>query len=497
MAELDKAVEEVAETTEAGFLDFSALLDEKFKPTVEAKPEVESAIKTLAAQALGNANLISTDAFETIESMVAAIDKKLSDQLSLILHNEEFQKLENSWRGLHYLVNNTESSAQMKIKVMNISKAELAKTLKRFKGTKWDQSPIFKKLYEQEYGTANGAPYGCLIGDYYFDQSVPDIEMLTEMSHVAAAAHAPFIGAAAPSILNMDTWEELSNPRDIGQIFDAPQYASWHSLRQSADAQYLSLAMPRFLGRMPYGEKTNPVEEFAFEEDVDGTDHSKYSWINAAYAMGANINRSFSTYGWSSQIAGLDSGGVVEGLPVHTFETAEGGIDAKCPTEISITDRRELELSNNGITSLVHYKNTDYAVFFKATSLKEPVKYDDPDATSNAKLATNLSYIFATSRFAHYLKHIVRNKIGASTTRGAMERDLQKWINIYVEPNPETASEEDLATRPLSAARVQVEDDEENPGFYKARFHLSPHYKLEGMTISLSLVSRLPGKEGG
>lgn len=479
---------------QADFGDFSALLDEKFSPSEDTKDEVETALHTLAGQALKNTGLIKEDAFETIERLVSELDKKISSQVSLILHNDKFQELESHWRGLHHLVNNSDTNSKLKIRVMNISKTEVYKTLKRYKGTKWDQSPIFKGIYEQEYGTANGAPYACIIGDYYFDHTAPDVEFLSEISHISAAAHAPFIAATAPSLLNMESWQELSNPRDLTQIFDAPQYASWRSFRDSADAQYVSLAMPRFLGRLPYGEKTNPVDEFAFEEDVSDGDHGSYSWVNAAYAMGTNINRSFSDYGWASQIAGLETGGVVEDLPVHTFETDDGGVDAKCPTEISITDRREKELSDNGLSALIHYKNTDYSVFFKATSLRKPVAYDDPEATSNAKLATNLSYIFATSRFAHYLKHIVRNKIGASVTRDRMQTDLQRWVNNYIEPNPNTASERDMAERPLSGAEVTVEEDEENPGFYKARFYLTPHYKLEGMEIGLSLVSRLPSE---
>lgn len=482
---------------ESPFGDFSSLLDEKFKPANEqVKDEVGSALRTLAEQALKNTNLIKEDAFETIEKLVAGIDKKLSEQMSLILHNQEFQELEGRWRGLHHLVNNSETSTKLKIRFMNVSKMEVYKTLHRYKGTKWDQSPIFKQIYEAEYGTANGSPYACLVGDYFFDHSAPDVEFLSEMSHIAAAAHAPFIAGVDPAILNMESWQEINNPRDISQVFEAPQYAGWHSFRKSADAQYISLAMPRFLGRLPYGAKTNPVEEFAFEEEVTGSDHSAYTWINASYAMATNINRSFAQYGWSSQIAGLDSGGIVEGLPVHTFETDDGGVDAKCPTEVSITDRREKELCDNGLTSLVHYKDTDYAVFFKATSLRKPQEYDDPEATSNAKLATNISYIFAVSRFAHYLKHIVRNKIGASVTRDGLQAELQRWINNYVEPQPQHATQEALAKRPLSKAEVTVEEDEENPGFYKARFYLSPHYKLEGMTIGLSLVSRLPSERG-
>lgn len=501
MSELDMESLGVQESEAEQLSDFASLLEENFQPSSEAKKsDIENAMQTLAEHALKNTSIIdpdSLDAISTIQKLVSSIDKKISEQLDLVLHNEEFQTLESSWRGLHHLVNNSETSTKLKIRFMNISKSEAYKSLKKFKGTNWDQSPLFKKIYEAEYGTANGAPYACLVGDYYFDHTPPDVEFLTEMSHISASAHAPFIVAAGPSMLEMNSWQDINNPRDVSSIFEGPEYASWRSFRDSADSQYVAMAMPRFLGRLPYGAKTNPVEEFAFEESVDGTDHGDYLWVNAAYAMATNINRSFAQFGWSSQIAGVDSGGVVDNLPVHTFETDDGGVGSKCPTEVSIPDRREKELSDNGLTSLIHYKNTDYAAFFKATSLRKPVEYDDHEATSNAKLATNLSYIFATSRFAHYLKHIVRNKIGASVSAEKLQRDLHKWVNDYVEPDPMGASEADLARRPLSGAEVVVEDDEENPGFYKARFSLTPHYKLEGMTIAMSLVSRLPSEREG
>jgi type VI secretion system protein ImpC len=501
MSELDKEGLVAHENEVEQLSDFASLLEENFKPSSEAKKsDIENAMQTLAEHALKNTSIIdpdSLDAISTIQKLVSSIDKKLSEQLDLVLHHEEFQTLESSWQGLHHLVNNTETSTKLKIRFMNISKSEVHKTLKKFKGTNWDQSPLFKKVYEEEYGTANGAPYACLIGDYYFDHTPPDVEFLSEISHIAAAAHAPFITAAGPSMLEMGSWQDINNPRDVSKIFEGPEYAAWRSFRDSADSQYVAMAMPRFLGRLPYGAKTNPVDEFAFEESVDGTDHNDYLWVNAAYAMATNINRSFAQFGWSSQIAGVDSGGVVDNLPVHTFDTDDGGVDSKCPTEVSIPDRREKELSDNGLTSLIHYKNTDYAAFFKATSLRKPVVYEDPEATSNAKLATNLSYIFATSRFAHYLKHIVRNKIGTSVTADKLQSELHAWIKNYVEEDAANASERGLAERPLSAAEVVVEDDEENPGFYKARFYLTPHYKLEGMTIAMSLVSKLPSEREG
>ena len=382
--------------------EFASLLNKEFKPkTDEAKSAVEQAVLTLAQQALSQTNLIGSDVIVSIESMIAEIDKKLSEQVNAILHHAEFQQLESAWRGLHYLVNNTETDEQLKIRVMSISKNDLGKTLKRYKGTAWDQSPIFKRVYEEEFGQFGGEPFGCLVGDYYFDHSPPDVELLGEIAKVSAAAHSPFIAAANPSLMQMGSWQELANPRDLTKIFSTPEYAAWKSLRESDDARYIGLAMPRFLARLPYGAKTNPVEEFNFEEETGGGEHAKYTWANSAYAMAANINRSFKTYGWCTRIRGVEAGGAVEGLPAHTFPTDEGGVAMKCPTEIAISDRREAELAKNGFMPLVHRKNSDFAAFIGAQSLQKPFEYDDPDATANANLAARLPYMFACCRFAH------------------------------------------------------------------------------------------------
>ncbi len=472
--------------------EFESLLKKEFKPkSSEAKSAVKTAVQTLAAQALGATSLISDDAIKTIEAIIAEIDKKLSEQINLILHHEEFRSLEGSWRGLHHLVNNTETDETLKIRVFNISKKDLGKTIKKFKGTAWDQSPLFKKLYEDEFGMPGGQPFGSIIADYYFDHSPPDVEILSGMTQIAAAAHAPVITAPAPTLLNMDSWQELSDPRDLTKIFGTPEYAAWRSLRESEDAKYLGMAMPRFLARLPYGSKTSPVEEFDFEEDTDGADHNKYAWANAAYAMGTNITRAFKLYGWCSRIRGAESGGMVEGLPCHTFPTDDGGVDMKCPTEIAITDRREAELAKNGFMPLSHWKNTDYAVFVGAQSLHKPATYDDPDATANANLGARLPYLFATCRFAHYLKCIVRDKIGSYKERGDMESWLNKWIMKYVNSDP-TATEEMKARFPLASAEVEVKEVEGNPGYYTSKFFLRPHYQLEGLTVSLRLVSKLP-----
>ena len=357
--------------------DLDSLLKKEFRPkTDQAKEAVEKAVRTLAEQALSQTTLISADVVQSIEAMIAQLDKTLTEQINLILHHEDFQKLEGAWRGLHYLVSNTETDEMLKIRVMNVSKKDLAKTVKRFKGVAWDQSPIFKSVYEAEYGVLGGEPYGCLVGDYYFDHGPGDVELLSGIARVSSAAHCPFIAGASPTVMQMGSWQELANPRDLTKLFGTPEYAAWKSLRMSEDARYIGLAMPRFLSRLPYGAKTDPVEAFDFEEDTGAADHTRYTWANAAYAMATNIMRSFKLYGWCSRIRGVESGGSVEGLPVHTFPTDDGGVDMKCPTEIAISDRREAELAKNGFMPLVHRKNTDVAAFIGAQSLQKPQEYD-------------------------------------------------------------------------------------------------------------------------
>ena len=482
-----------AMTTDA----FAELLQKEFRPKSDAaQSDIEVAVKTLAQQALENTALVSNDALRTIEGMIAEIDKKLTEQINLILHHQEYQELESSWRGLHYLINNTETDEMLKIRVLNVSQKELGKTLRKFKGAAWDQSPIFKKLYEEEYGQAGGEPYGCLVGDFRFDHSPPDVELLGEMSKVAAAAHAPFITGVKPSLFQMDSWSELANPRDLTKIFSTAEYTKWRSLRDSEDAKYVGMAMPRFLGRQPYGPETDPVEEFAFEEDLTSADHSDYCWVNSAYAMAVNINRSFKMYGWCSSIRGVESGGLVPDLPTHTFPTDDGGVDAKCPTEIAISDRREAELAKNGMMPLIHRKNSDMAAFIGAQSLHNPPEYEDPDATANANLGARLPYLFSTCRFAHYLKCIVRDKIGSFKSRDNMEKWLQDWVDQYVDFTPDVSDEEVKAKKPLAAAEVFVKDVEGNPGYYTSEFHLKPHYQLEGLSVSLRLVSKLPSEKG-
>ena len=432
---------------------------------------------------------VSKDLEATISARIADIDRLLTAQLNAIMHAPEFQKLEGSWRGLHYLVMQSETSVMLKLRVLNISKKELGKDLE--KAAEFDQSALFKKVYEEEYGTFGGAPYGALVGDYEFGRNPQDIALLEKISNVAAAAHAPYLAAADPGIMGLESFTDLPNPRDLAKKFETPDYIKWKSFRESEDSRYVGLALPRVLIRLPYGPDTVPIETFNFKEDVDGTDHSKYLWSNAAYAMATRLTESFAKYGWCATIRGVEGGGKVEGLPTHTFNTDEGEIAMKCPTEIAITDRREKELSDLGFMPLVHCKGTDYAAFFGAQSCQKSKKYDTNAANANARLSTQLQYMFAMSRFAHYLKAIMRDKIGSFMTRKECEVYLNRWISNYV-VSSEDAGMELKAKHPLKEARVEVAEIPGKPGCYRAVCFLKPHFQLDELTISLRLVAELP-----
>lgn len=473
--------------------DFSALLQKEFKPNDSARANrIEEAVQTLAQQALNGVASIGQDVFETLDAMRAALDRKLSEQVNVILHNPEFQALESAWRGLAYLVYNTSTGSDLKIRVMNVGKEECRKMFRQYRDAAWDQSPLFKKVYESEFGQLGGQPFGSIVCDYSFDHSAPDLEILKGLSKIGAAAHAPFIASASPGLLGMESWQELSNPRDLGKLFDATDYAAWRSFRSSNDSRYIALTAPRFLGRITYGAKTDPVDEFDFEEETGG-EHGKHLWVNSAYAMGARVTEAFKTYGWCTRIRGVESGGTVEGLPTATFPTDDGGIDMKCPTEIAISDRREAELSKAGLLTLIHRKNTDQATFIGAQTVHMPKTYDDPAATANENLSARLPYIFASCRFAHYLKCMVRDWVGGTREASQLQYDLNRWISQYIDGNPESSNETTKAQLPLKGAQIEVIPDDENPGFYKGKFLFIPHYQLEGMDVSLSMVSRLPG----
>lgn len=491
-----KLASQAAPAGTAESTDFDRIMTEVVgsfgRTTQETADSIKRAVRTLAEVALEETRIIPGDSVKTIEAMIAEIDRKLSEQINLIMHHSDYRAIEGTWRGLFHLVSKTETGANLRIKVLNASKKDLAGTFKKFPGASWDQSPLFKRIYEEEFGAAGGTPYGALVGDYYFDHSAEDILVLKGMAQISAAAHAPFITGTDPKLMRMESWLDLSKPSQMEKIFTTPDYAPWRSLRASDDSRYLALTLPRFLSRLPYGAE-NPTESFVFTEDVSGADHNKFVWSNAAYAMAANLTRAFKEYGWCASIRGRENGGSVEGLPCHTFPTDDGGIDQKCPTEIAISNRREAELSNCGLLPLVHWKNTDFAVFVGAQSLQKPAEYDNPDATANARLSARLPYLFAVCRFAHYLKAMMNDKIGSTKTREQLADYLERWIAQYITTDP-FAPDEVKAEKPLAAAELVIEDVPGNPGYYKARWSLRPHYQLEGMTITLSLVAKLPSE---
>ena len=466
------------------------ILDEGRLARDESQEErARDLVSEFVRQAMRGELVVSKNTEAMISARIAAIDKLISAQLNEVMHAEEFQKLEASWRGLHHLVFESETGTMLKIRVMNASKKDLLKDMER--APEFDQSALFKKVYEEEFGTFGGSPVGALIGDYEFSNHPQDISLLEKVSQVAAAAHAPFISAAAPQLFGWESFTQLSEVRDLAKIFDRTEYAKWRSLRESEDSRYVGLCLPHTLMRLPYGRETVPTETFNFEEDVDGTDHKKYLWGNAAYSFGTRLTESFAQYHWCVAIRGVEGGGLVEGLPTHTFRTDEGEVALKCPTEIAITDRREKEFSDLGFIPLVHCKGTDYAAFFGAQSANKPVKYDSDAANANARLSTQLQYMMAVSRFAHYLKAMMRDKVGSFMSRTDCERFLNQWITNYVTAD-DNASPATKAQYPLREARVEVAEVPGKPGVYRAVAFLKPHFQLDELTVSLRLVAELP-----
>ncbi len=453
------------------------------------KEWAKDVVGEFVSQIMEGSMTISKNTEAMINERIAAIDKLISDQLNEVVHNENFQKLEASWRGLAYLVDKSETGEMLKIRVMNVSKKDLLKDME--KASEFDQSTLFKKIYEEEFGMFGGSAYGALIGDYEFSNHPQDLALLEKISQVAAAAHAPFISAASPELFNLDSFTEIGEPRDLSKIFQSVEYAKWKSFRESEDSRYVALALPHILMRLPYGRDNVPVEAFDFEEQVDGHDHSKYLWGNAAYALGTRLTEAFSKYHWCAAIRGVEGGGLVEGLPVHTFKTDEGDVALKCPTEIAITDRREKELADLGFVPLVHCKGTDYAAFFSTQTVNKPKVYDSDAANANARLSSQLQYILAVSRFAHYLKSIMRDKIGSFMTRKNAEDYLNRWISNYVLLD-DNASQEMKAKYPLREARIDVSEIPGKPGAYRAVAFLKPHFQLDELTVSLRLVAELP-----
>jgi type VI secretion system protein ImpC len=459
----------------------------------QEKSHARDLIGELVNQVLEGSVVLSRDLSASIDSRIAEIDRLISRQLNEVMHHAEFQKLEASWRGLRYLVMESETSTMLKIKVMNVSKKDLVKDFK--KAAEFDQSALFKKIYEEEYGSFGGAPYAALVGDYEFTRHPEDFYLLDEISHVAASAHAPFISGVAPGMFGLESFTDIGKPRDLAKIFDTVEYAKWKSFRESEDARYVGLVLPHVLGRLPYGKDNVPVEEFDFEENVDGSDHNKYLWTNAAYAYATRLSSAFAEYGWLAAIRGVEGGGLVEGLPTHTFKTDDGEVALKSPTEVAITDRTEKVISDLGMLALVHCKNTDYASFFGGQSVQKAKTYNTDAANANARLSTQLPYIFAVSRIAHYLKSIMRDKIGSFASRQNVQDYLNKWMAQYVLLD-DSASQEAKAKYPLREARVDVVEVAGKPGVYRAVAFLRPHFQLDELTISLRLVAELPQPAG-
>ncbi|MFZ6674172.1 type VI secretion system contractile sheath large subunit [Undibacterium sp. Xuan67W] len=472
-----------------------ALLDQIVEQSKVAKSSVEHSrakdiISELVNQVMQGTVVVSDNLSATIDARVAELDRLISRQLSAVMHAPEFQKLEGSWTGLNYLVKNTATGTSLKIKLLNATKRDLVKDFQS--ALEFDQSAMFKKIYEEEFGTFGGAPFGALLGDFEITRQPEDMYFVEQMSHIAAAAHAPFISSASPELFGLETYSDLGKPRDLSKVFDTVEYAKWKSFRESEDSRYVGLTLPRFLGRLPFNPVDGAtVEGFNFVEDVDGTDHHKYLWCNAAYAFGTKLTKAFEDFGWCAAIRGVEGGGLVEGLPTHTFKTDEGEVALKCPTEIAITDRREKELSDLGFISLVHCKNTDYAAFFGAQSAQKAKKYNTDSANANAVLSAQLQYIFAVSRIAHYMKAMMRDKIGSFAAASNVEDFLNRWLTQYVLLD-DNASQEQKAQFPLREASVQVSEIPGRPGVYRAVSFLRPHFQLDELSVSLRLVAELP-----
>lgn len=492
MAKTEAQAAAAAQSTELGLLD--QIVDQgRFGREPAARERGKDLVKRFVEQILEGAIHVSADTEAMINARIAQIDHLLSIQLNEIMHHPDLQQLEGSWRGLRYLLGQTETSAMLKIKVLNVSKKDLLRDLQR--AAEFDQSAMFKKVYEEEFGVFGGSPFGALVGNYEFAKSGQDIELLEKISQVAAAAHAPFIAAASAEMFNLESFTQLDAPRDLAKVFDTTEYARWKTFRESEDSRYIGLTAPRMLLREPFGRDTVPLDAFNYEERVDGTDHSKYLWGNSSWALASRITQSFGKYGWCATIRGVESGGLVEGLPVHNFRTDSGDVAMKCPTETPVTDRREKEMADLGFVPFVHCKGTSNAAFFSVQSSQKPKVYDKDAATANARISAQLPYIFAVSRFAHYLKAMMRDKIGGYTSRSEAENFLNQWISNYVVSN-DSAGATLKAQKPLREARIDVVEVPGKPGAFRAVAFLRPHFQLDELTVSMRLVADLPAAAG-
>ena len=479
-------------------LEGGDLLDEIISTGIKPKGDDQTQhgkdlIENFVAQLIDPTTKVDKNVVKTINARVAAIDELVSKQLDEVLHHEDFQRLEGSWRGLHKLVMGTETGEMLKLRVMNCNKQDLLKDFES--ATEFTESALFKKIYTEEYGQLGGDAYGALVGDFEFGKGAQDIALLDHISGVAAAAHAPFLTAAGAQMFGLESFTEMPKPRDLAKVFDKnnPENTKWLSFRDAEDSRYVSMVVPHVLRRLPYGDD-NPVEEFNYQETIDG-EHDNYLWGNAAYELGGRLTDAFAKYHWCVAIRGIQGGGLVEDLPIHTFKTREGDVGSKCPTEVLIPDSREAELSNLGFIPLLNAKNTDYAVFIGGNSVQKPQKYSTAEATANADLSTKLPYLMATSRIAHYMMALTRDKLGSFTSRSAFENYMNDWIKNYTLGTDE-ASQAAMAERPLRDARVDVVEDKSRPGCYKAVAFLRPHFQLEKVDFSLRLVADLPPAAG-
>ncbi len=489
MADAKAATQSAEATTTESLSLLDQIVDQgKVGKDAETRERGKDLVKRFVEEVLEGSITVARDTEAMINARIAQIDHLLSLQLNEILHHPEFQRLEASWRGLKFLMNQSETGTMLKIKVLNVSKKDLLRDLQR--AAEFDQSALFKKVYEEEYGVFGGTPFGAMIGDYYFDKSGQDMELLEKISNVAAAAHAPFVSSASADLFSLEKFTDLDQPRDLAKIFDTTEYARWKGFRNSEDSRYVALTAPRVLMREPYGSATGPIEAFNYEERVDGTNHDAYLWGSSAWSIASNINKAFAAYGWCATIRGVESGGLVEGLPIHNFRTEAGELVMKCPTEVQITARREKELADLGFAALVHQKGTANAAFFSVQSCQKPKVYDSPQATASARLSAQLPYIFATSRFAHYLKVMMRDKIGGYTSRAEVDSFLNRWIQQYVTGSDAAPSIK--AQRPLAEARIDVVEVPGKPGAYRAVAFLRPHFQLDELGVAMRLVAELP-----
>ncbi|MGF1839719.1 type VI secretion system contractile sheath large subunit [Vibrio atlanticus] len=482
-----------AEATE-GSLSF---LDRAIEATTQTPVDTTKELfSVLTEQALSGTVTWDKNVTKTIENAISEIDKKLSQQLSEVMQQKDLQKLEGSWRGLQKLVKESELGRDLKIKMVDFTQEEL---LDQFEDAPAiDRSPLFNAVYQGEFGTAGGQPYGTFIGDYEFSAKDEDVALLRYMGEVAAACHAPFIAAANAEMFEFNSFQTFSEGKPVAAGFDSPAYAAWNSFRESDDARYVTLTLPRTLARLPYGDKGLSTDVFAYEElatDMDGspkpTSNDQLVWSNAAYELGLKMTQAYTASGWCTSIRGLDNGGKVENLPNLTYKSEAGDLLQQCPTEVNLTDEREKELSDLGFLPLVHYKSSNYAVFIGGQTTQKPKTFTDPDATANAAISARLPYIMASSRIAHYLKVMGRDKLGSNLEAPDIKRELQLWIDQYT--NAGAIGNEQRAKTPLCESRIEVVEQPGKPGAYSAVAHLRPWLQLEELTTSVRMVAKIPG----